>query len=253
MRLEVVQRGKRMRIDGYVLGRRVRLSLGTASGGCADAWKGRIERALQGGAESPLWPELKRLLPPQTFRTVAEIAGYEERRPATWTELESAFTAEMQQRIALGKLAATTCERYQYTLRSFREFLNGKGLADLAAINRPLVERYKVWRLAQIRGKKFSRGGRGLMLDVAILHRIFAFAVETDMVPKNPVRINGRPGDNPEGGAQPFTGDELAKLRAAAGEDLLIFQLFAGRDCAGQTRSPSPGARSTGARRRSTG
>lgn len=64
------------------------------------------------------------------------------------------------------------------------------------------------------------------MLDVAILHRIFAFAVETDMVPKNPVRIDGRPGDNPEGGAQPFTGDELAKPRAAAGEDLLIFQLF---------------------------
>jgi integrase len=64
------------------------------------------------------------------------------------------------------------------------------------------------------------------MLDVAILHRIFAFAVETEMIERNPVRLDGRPGDNPEGGAQPFTGDELAKLRAAAGEDLLIFQLF---------------------------
>ncbi len=64
------------------------------------------------------------------------------------------------------------------------------------------------------------------MLDVAILHRVFAFAIETEMVEKNPVRIDGRPGDNPEGGAQPFTGEELSKLRTAAGEDLLIFQLF---------------------------
>ena len=64
------------------------------------------------------------------------------------------------------------------------------------------------------------------MLDVAILHRIFAFAVETEMIEKNPVRLDGRPGDNPEGGAQPFTGDELAKLRGVAGEDLLTFQLF---------------------------
>jgi integrase len=64
------------------------------------------------------------------------------------------------------------------------------------------------------------------MLDVAILHRIFAFAVETELIEKNPVKLDGRPGDNPEGGAQPFTGDELAKLRAAAGEDLLMFQLF---------------------------
>ena len=99
-------------------------------------------------------------------------------------------------------------------------------MTELAAINRPFVERYKVWRLAQIREKKYSRGGRGLMLDVAILHRVFAFAIETEMVEKNPVRIDGRPGDNPEGGAQPFTGEELSKLRTAAGEDLLIFQLF---------------------------
>ena len=50
------------------------------------------------------------------------------------------------------------------------------------------------------------------MLDVAILHRIFAFAVEIELIEKNPVRLDGRPGDNPEGGAQPFTGDELANF-----------------------------------------
>jgi integrase len=229
MKLDVVHRGKRLRMEGYVSGRRLRLSLGTASGATAEVWKNKIGRALEGGRVSTLWAELKILLPPQTFRTLAAIVGYEESGPVskpTWSALEAAFTAEMQQRVVLGKLATTTCERYKFTLRSFREFLAENKVADLAAIDRPLVERYKVSRLAQIREKKFSRGGRGLMLDVAILHRIFAFAVETEMVVKNPVRIDGRPGDNPEGGAQPFTGEELSKLRAAAGDDLLIFQLF---------------------------
>jgi integrase len=229
MRLEVVHRGKRMRLDGYVSGRRLRLSLGTANSATAETWKNRIERALQGGSESPLWGELKVFLPPQTFRTLARIVGYEEGRVVskpTWDALESAFAAEMQQKVVLGKLATTTCERYKYTLRSFGQFLREASVAELAAIDRPFVERYKVWRLAQIRLKKYSRGGRGLMLDVAILHRVFAFALETEMLTKNPVRIDGRPGDNPEGGAQPFTGEELAKLRTSAGEDLLIFQLF---------------------------
>jgi integrase len=229
MKLEVVHRGKRLRLEGYVAGRRLRLSLGTHNSATAEIWKNKVARALEGGRDSTLWPELHLLLPPQTFRTLAGIVGYDADGPQpkpTWAALEAAFTAEMQQRVVLGKLAPTTCERYKYTLRSFGQFLTTLGVTELTAIDRPLVERYKVWRLAQIREKKFSRGGRGLMLDVAILHRIFAFAVETEMVAKNPVRIDGRPGDNPEGGAQPFTGEELSKLRAAAGEDLLIFQLF---------------------------
>jgi integrase len=229
MKLEVMQRGKRQRLEGYVAGRRLRLSLGTANGATAEIWKNKIKRALEGGRDSTLWPELNLLLPPQTFRALARIVGYDATRSEpklAWNALETAFRAEMQQRVVLGKLAPTTCERYGYTLRSFERFLIENTVVELAAIDRPLVERYKVWRLAQIREKRFSRGGRGLMLDVAILHRIFAFAVETEMVEKNPVRIDGRPGDNPDGGAQPFTGEELAKLRAAAGEDLLIFQLF---------------------------
>jgi hypothetical protein len=99
MKFEVIHRGKRRRIDGYVAGRRLRLSLGTANDATADKWKNNIERALQGGAESPLWPELRRFLPPQTFRALAEIVGYQERKAVagpTWAELQAAFSAEMQ-------------------------------------------------------------------------------------------------------------------------------------------------------------
>ncbi len=43
------------------------------------------------------------------------------------------------------------------------------------------------------------------------------------MIARNPVRMEGRPGDAPECGAQPFKADELSKLRAAAGVDSLAF------------------------------
>src|SRR5260370_37583064 len=38
--------------------------------------------------------------------------------------------------------------------------------------------------------------------------------------------MEGRPGDQPESGAQPFTADQLSKLRKLAGSDLLAFLLL---------------------------
>jgi integrase len=43
---------------------------------------------------------------------------------------------------------------------------------------------------------------------------------------KNPVRLEGRPGDAAEHGAQPFSGEQLTKLREAAKEDLLAYLLL---------------------------
>jgi integrase len=74
--------------------------------------------------------------------------------------------------------------------------------------------------------KKFSRGGRGVVLDTAILHRVFGYAIECEIVAKNPVRLEGRPGNSAEHGAQPFKAAELTKLRDAAGRDLLTFLLL---------------------------
>jgi integrase len=132
----------------------------------------------------------------------------------------------MQQRILLGKLAESTSARYEQSLRTFNAFLKESGISDLAAMNRAFIERYKVWRLAKIQEKKFARGGRGLSLDVAILHRVFAVAVESEMIVKNPVAFEGRPGDSAEHGAQPFRGEQLGKLRDAAKEDLLAYLLL---------------------------
>ena len=169
------------------------------------------------------------MLPPRTFEMLAAIANYKEEAPAkvtSWQDLEVTFTTEMKQRILLGKLAESTWSRYQQTLRAFKSFMQECGVSDLPSMNRPFIEKFKVWRLVKIQEKKFSRGGRGLALDVAILHRVFNTAVDCELVVKNPVRLEGRPGDAAEHGSQPFSGEQLTKLRVEAKEDLLAFLLL---------------------------
>jgi len=106
------------------------------------------------------------------------------------------------------------------------EFLKSRAIANLEEITRAVVEDFKAWQLSRVTKKKFSRGGRGVVLDAAILHRIFGYAVECEMLPKNPVRLEGRPGDSAEHGAQPFKAADLTKLREAAGQDMLAFLLL---------------------------
>ena len=230
--MKLQQRGKRYRAVGTIAGRFFRLSLGTGNQSAASTLLNKIERALAEGKNSSLWPELKRILPREAFKILAKIAHYREEAPAApakiamWKDLKSVFEAEMGQRIALGKLAESTRERYQQTLRAFDAYLNASDVHDLPTMNRSFIEKFKVWRLAKIKEKKFSRGGRGLALDVAILHRVFSFAIECEMVEKNPVRLEGRPGDSAECGAQPFTGDQLTKLHQAAGDNLLAYLLL---------------------------
>lgn len=93
-------------------------------------------------------------------------------------------------------------------------------------ISKPLVETFKVWRMDRIRKHKFARGGAGLVLDAAILHRVFAFALDNEMIARNPVRMEGRPGENPQHGTEPFTAEGLSRLRGHAGDDLLAFLLL---------------------------
>lgn len=154
---------------------------------------------------------------------------YREQAPPkihSWEDLRVAFESDMDRRILLGEMAESTRDRYKQTIKAFNTFVIESATCELSAINRAFLEMFKVWRLTKIREKKFARGGRGLSLDVAILHGVFSFAIEAEMVEKNPVRMEGRPGDHPEFGAQPFTGEQLASLRIGAKDDLLAFLLL---------------------------
>ena len=206
---------------------RLRLSLGTANGDAAQLWFGKIERALAEGPTSLLWRELRALLPPETFEKLAAICGHIPDGPrATWQDLADKFTSWSAQRVALGKLRDSTRGRYLQTVAAFTKFLSERGTSELLDVNRAVIEDFKGWRLKCILAKKFSRGGRSVALDAAILHGVFAYALECELLARNPVRLEGRPSDNAEHGAQPFKAEDLTKLRQAAGADLLAFLLL---------------------------
>jgi integrase len=126
----------------------------------------------------------------------------------------------------LDKLRESTAVRYRHTAREFKQFLEERKVSKLQDITKPFVESFKVWRTSRIRSRNFSRGATSLALDAAILHRIFAIGVEYEILEKNPVRMEGRPGDMPERGAQPFSAGQLDKLKQAAGPDLFVFLLL---------------------------
>jgi integrase len=180
-----------------------------------------------------------------------EAAGTRQPKPApvadrpTWADLEKRYKAEAERRIALPegakkKLAASTWKRYQQTIKFFGDFLTAQGVSRLEEINRSLVEDFKAWRFEETRKRKQSRGGSGVTLDVAILHAVFAYATKSEMLARNPVEMEGRPGDNPDGGAEAFDPRQLARLREHAGGDTLAFLLLRhtglrGGDAAGLT------------------
>ena len=240
MSLRVRKRGGVYRLEGRAGDRarrgcgereRLRVSLGTSNYEAALAWQGTIEKAFAEGPHSTRWRELRRVLPPESFEKLAAVAGHvpsDEPEPVkhSWHDLAEKFSAWMAQRIAIGKLRESTRERYLQTSAAFEKFLASSGIVNLADIGRPVVEGFKAWQLARVLAKKHSRGGGGVVLDAAILHRIFGYAVESEMIVKNPVRLEGRPGDQPARGAQPFNAAQLQKLRQQAGPDLLTFLLL---------------------------
>lgn len=198
-------------------------SLGTRNQDVARRLVHKLGIAVSEGPLSSLWRELQVALPSCTYKRFAEYVGVKASQTPTWNDLKMAFRVFKEQRLKIGKLAQSTSARYETTIREFSQFLAEEDITILNDISKPLVERFKVWRAERIRGKKFARGGGGLALDAAILHRIFSFATESDMVLVNPVRMEGRPGENPHGGAEPFKGEELGKLREHAADDLLTF------------------------------
>jgi integrase len=220
------KRGRKYYAYLYEKGKRVRGSLGTRSRDMALRLIHKLETAIVEGQDSCLWVELQTLLPFRTYKNFSDYAGVKPKQLPTWEDLKTGFSVFREQRVKLGKLAQSTSDRYEGTIREFGDFLAAENVTLLEDINRPLVERFKVWRVEHINKKKHSRGATGLVLDAAILHRVFSFAVENEMVLKNPVRMEGRPGENPSNGAEPFTAAQLSKMREQTGPDLLMFLLL---------------------------
>src|SRR5215469_14806739 len=175
--LSVRKRGKTFHVDLQV-GRlhAVRGSLGTRNQDAARRTAHKLETALAEGPQSQLWQEIRSLLPRDTFDRFAAFAGVKELPLPTWDDLRKLFNLFAEQRVKIGKLADSTVGRYEHTFDEFETFLETKKIRLLRDIIVPVVEEFKVWRVERIKKWKHARGATGAVLDVAILHRIFALA-----------------------------------------------------------------------------
>lgn len=223
--IRTLKRGSAYHIDCQVGENRLRGALGTKDKGVAGRLRIRIEMAMVEGSKSENWAELRKTLPASTFSRFAGAYSVPKEAYASWAGLVSIFRTECEGRIKLGKMARSTAQRYEYALERFTEFLNLGGKTPLSEITPWMVEDFKVWRRGQILAKANARGGNGLAVDVSALHSVFSVAVERHMVSKNPVRTDG---STTARDVQPFTGEELARLRAACEteEEKLVYAVF---------------------------
>ena len=205
----------------------VRGSLGTRNEDAARTLKHRIELAMAAGPSSDLWSDLIRVLPTRTYLRFANYAGVRSKPLATWTELRAKFEGDMERRQRINDLAENTILSYQRVIRTFDEFLASREnpIQLVREIDNDVAREFKYYRIEAIQKKKGSTGGAGYATEVASLHRIFEFAVQSNMISKNPFQHEPKVRD-PQGGAQPFSGAELHKLRENAGEEILLFLVF---------------------------
>jgi len=93
----------------------------------------------------------------------------------------------------------------------------------LRDISVPLVEEFKIWRIDKDQKAEALSGcdRRGFGCGYTASH--FRVGSKKRVDSKEPGSDGGRPGDNPEGGAEPFTANELSLLRKHADRDLLTF------------------------------
>jgi integrase len=224
--ITVRKRGRVFQADFFAGDTRIRGSLGVSNHAVAHRIIHNLEIALSEGPSSTLWAEIKNLIPRSTYVRFANVVGVKDRPIPNWHDLHESYKLFLNQRISIGKLQHSTANRYKITLREFESFLAENRICDLHEISKRTIETFKVWRMGRIKRRKFARGGTSLALDLAILHGIFGFALENEMVAKNVIKMEGKPGENPQHGAEPFNPQELLKLKAHAGEDLLSFLLL---------------------------
>ena len=91
----------------------------------------------------------------------------------------------------------------------------------LQNIDSSAIDRFQLWRLAHVNTRK-GDGSSVVDLDMHHLHHAFAIAVNKGFLQTNPVEAKSKK-RNPSNGAEPYSADELKRLRENANDNLFIF------------------------------
>jgi site-specific recombinase XerD len=128
------------------------------------------------------------------------------------------FEADMARRVERYRqgelkdiLAPRTEKHYKEIMDCFEEFLQNENTL-LTDIRPDVVEKYRAERR-----KKLASNGGSVPGHIAVLHIVFRFAVDREIMPKNPINLKNetKPGENPKSPARPLAADELQSLRAS--------------------------------------
>jgi integrase len=222
--INIRKRGKTFHLDVLIDGEHVvRGSLGTKDRDAALRLSHRIDIALAEGPRSPLWFELRPVLPGPTFTRLSNHAGVEGKLILTWKECRSLFDSHQSLQVRLDRLDPKTIENYRNTVDAFELFLEEEHIAMLQDIDESVIDRFQPWRLERI-DKRRSNGLSALQLDLVQLHHFFAVAIKKRcFVDDNPVCVEAKRRD-PSSGHQPFNADELRDLKNHANDDMFSFQ-----------------------------
>lgn len=193
----------------------VRGTLGTRTHTVALRLSHRIEMALAEGPRSTIWAEIRTALPPGTYASLTKYAGVEPKLTSTFKELRALFDSHQQQRFKMRSLSTQTLENYRKTLDGFELFLAKQSLEMLRDINKSVIDGFGRWRIDRAKSSQSLGGGPSLYFDLCHLHCIFRFAVERDLLEKNPVKVPARPRLERHI-SRPFTADELARWEDTA-------------------------------------
>jgi integrase len=98
----------------------------------------------------------------------------------------------------------------------------------LEDIDAAIIDRFKAWRAERIRPiqRRPSNGESTLRLGLNHLHHVFKFAVDRELIAKNPVRFMAVPKHFDRRDKKPFTGEEMLAMRQHAGDDSFLVVLL---------------------------
>jgi site-specific recombinase XerD len=209
-------RGKIYHLDGQ--SHELRGTLRTKSRDVALRLSHRIETALAEGPRSSIWTELRPAIPAGTFARLTKYAGVETKVTLTVRELRALFESHQNQRFKMNSLSSQTLENYQKTLNGFESFLAEQRIEMVQDITKSVIDDYGRWRIGQVKSSQSSGGGPSLYFDLCHLHCFFGFAVERELLEKNPVTVPARPRLERHI-SRPFTADEMARLEDTAKSD----------------------------------
>jgi len=166
-------------VDGYLAGREIRKSLGTAD------WQNAQDSVREWEADG-------------------SIAATAETEPITIEQAKTEFLADAAAR----KLRSATIDRYKMLFRQLEHFAENAGMRFLNELETPALRRFRAsWKDGDLAGlKKLER-----------LRAFFRFARDNQWLPQNPAaavknpKVTQRP-------TLPFSQEEMIRILAAANE-----------------------------------